>query len=869
MAKRVPGVRRHVRRRRATWRPVAVWALVVAVLGAPLAAQQIPQTGAPRVLWPQRPGATRPIELPTVSPAPPAQAAQLDPAEFVPDQVLVQFVPDASEADRAAARAAVGVTALRPVTQAAPRLELLTTALAVGDAMAVLRALPQIEFAEPNWIVRRADTSNDPHFVSGALYGMYGDNSTPSNQYGSQAAEAWGKGFTGSGNVYVAVLDEGIDVNHADLADNVWTNPFDPVDGLDNDGNGFADDLHGWDFFHDDSSVYDGSVADEHGTHVAGTIGARGGNGIGVAGVAWNVTLISGKFMSDGNGEIADGIAALDYVVGLKQRHGLHIVATSNSWEVDGYSQGLHEAILRAAQQDILFIAAAGNDGNDNDANARYPSNHSTLVGAGSVPAAGYEAVIAVAAITSSGALASFSNFGATSVDLGAPGSDVLSTLPDHAYGFKSGTSMASPHVAGAAALYKAINPAASASQIRTALLTQGITTGSLSGITATGRRLNVGDFGVAPEMTISDVRVAEGQSGTRDATFTVSVSKSSPFPLTVGYVTSDLTATSSAWHANSAMTIPSFGSASPYPSPIVVPSGLGTITRVTVSLIDFSHTFPRDVDVLLAGPAGQTCVLMSDVGGSTDVVNVTLTFDDSGATIPTPGPMVSGTYKPTNVGSGDPFALAPGGPHGTTLAAFNGTNPEGAWRLFIVDDLGGEFGSVVGGWSLVLSTTGGKDYEPTFGTATIASNAISASIAVPVTGDTTVEASETFKVTLSNTIATLADAEGIATIVNDDFTDVSLAGQVIKAAHLTELRTAINEARAARNLGPYAFTDASLLGTFVRALHIAELRTALDQAYLAAGLAPPTYTDQPLGAGMPIKAAHLAELRSAVVALE
>ena len=813
----------------------------------------------------------------------PAQARSVaqQAAAFVPNEVLVRFRPGTLTANRNRAQAAVAAVQRRAVAAPDSDLELLITSLPVANAIAALEALPEVEFAEPNWILRHYATSNDPSFANGSLWGMYGEGSVPANQFGSQAAEAWERGFTGSSAVYVGVIDEGIDFTHPDLSANVWNNPFDPVDGIDNDGNSYADDVHGWDFFHGDNSIYDGSPSDLdvdfHGTHVAGTIGARGGNGIGVAGVNWNVTLISGKFLGPGGGSTAHAIAAIRYFADLKARHGLNIVAVNNSWGGGAYSIALHQAIIQAAKQGILFIAAAGNGGldgiaDDNDAIASYPSGYSTLVDAGSETAASYEAVIAVASMTSAGALSSFSNYGATTVDVAAPGSDIVSTAPQNGYRSISGTSMATPHVTGAAALYKSINSGASAPQIRQAILAQAIATPSLTGRMVTGARLNVGDFSTGVSLTISDVRVTEGDSGTKAATFAVSLSDASPSAFTVAYATVDGTATSGTSHANgSAISIPSSGSASPYPSTIAVPGGLGTITKLTVRLSGFSHAYPSDVDVLLVGPGGQTCVLMSDVGSSVDAVNLTFTFDDSAPALLGNGALSSGTFKPTNA-AGDFFATpAPAGPYGTTLAGFTGTDPEGTWRLFVYDDTGFDAGLISGGWSIVVSTTLG-DYNATSGALTFPAGATSQTVAVTINGDATIEATETFKINLFDASgANILDGEAIGTIRNDDFTDASLAGVWMKAAHITELRAAINEARVEKGLSAFAFTDAALTpqNTLIRAVHIIEMRNALAEAYVASQLVVPTYTDPTITAGATTpRAVHITELRAAVLNL-
>lgn len=417
--------------------------------------------------------------------------------EFVQGEVLVKFVSGVKEEDRKTALEKVGANvAERIITHAmqtegdAEGILLVRTAAPVLSAIAQLKGDPNIEYAEPNYIYRHTATSNDPYYTNGSLWGMYGDATTPANQNGSQAGEAWAANRTGSSNVIVAVIDEGIQWAHEDLAANMWVNPFDPVDGIDNDGNGYKDDIRGWDFDGNNNSTYDGTQ-DDHGTHVAGTIGAVGGNGKGVAGVTWNVKIITVKFLGRRGGTTANAIKAVDYVTNLKTRHGLNIVATNNSWGGGGYSQGLFDAIERARNANILFIAAAGNGGSDgvgdnNDNTPHYPSSYSNAN------------IIAVASITSSGARSSFSNYGATSVDIGAPGSGINSTLPNSAgnkYGSYSGTSMATPHVTGGAALYAASNPGATATQIKNAILSAAVPTASLSGLCVTGGRLNVSGF--------------------------------------------------------------------------------------------------------------------------------------------------------------------------------------------------------------------------------------------------------------------------------------------------------------------------------------------------------------------------------------
>lgn len=233
---------------------------------------------------------------------------------------------------------------------------------------------------------------------------------------------------------------------------------------------------------------------DDHGTHVAGTIGGKGNNGIGVAGVNWDVTIISAKFLGTNGGTSADAVRAIDYMTDLKNRHGINLVATNNSWGGGSYSQSMHDAIIREAKVDIIFAAAAGNSTSNNDSLDNYPSNYSTLTGTSTESAASFESVIAVASIASDGSISGFSSYGATTVDIGAPGSGIYSSVPTSAYASLNGTSMATPHVAGAIALYASLYPTATANQIRDVLLQTAVPTPSLAGLTVTGGRLNIYD---------------------------------------------------------------------------------------------------------------------------------------------------------------------------------------------------------------------------------------------------------------------------------------------------------------------------------------------------------------------------------------
>ena len=415
---------------------------------------------------------------------------------YQPGELIIKFRDGTTAAQQQAILDGIGARkaqVLRGASRSRSETALLRMpmVISVASAVAALRNDGVVQYAEPNWIYRTDATSNDTYFTNGSLWGMYGDASSPANAYGSQAAEAWNAGHTDCSGVYVGVIDEGIYYQHEDLAANIWTNPYDPADGVDNDGNGYVDDVRGWNFEGNNNNINAGGASDDHGTHVSGTIAGIGGNGKGVAGVCWSgIKLINGRFLGRNGGTTANAIKAVDYFTDLKTRHGMNIVATSNSWGGGGFSQALEDAIARANSAGILFIAAAGNDAVDNDTTASYPSNYPE------------PNVIAVASITNTGALSSFSSWGKTTVDIGAPGSGIYSTVPKSSkgkiisgYASYSGTSMATPHVSGAAALYKSSHPAATAADVKAAIMSSAIVTPSLQGKVVSNGRLNASGF--------------------------------------------------------------------------------------------------------------------------------------------------------------------------------------------------------------------------------------------------------------------------------------------------------------------------------------------------------------------------------------
>jgi len=391
-------------------------------------------------------------------------------------EVIVRFAPGTDVRERGEARADADVRrkAVLPLAGA----EVVDPAAGVGVAQAVrdLERDPGVLYAEPNSPRVAFATPNDRFF--GLQWGLQNTGQIVANGGGTPGADihapaAWDV-TTGSRDVVVGVIDSGADTAHPDLAANLWRNPGESgagqaTNGIDDDRNGFVDDVNGWDFAEHDAQPLD---ADGHGTHVAGTVGAQGGNAIGVTGVAQSSSLMVLRSLgADGSGSVADVVTAYAYAA----RNGARVVNLS----LGGNTGSRTERDALAAAGGVLFVAAAGNDGADNDTAGTFPCNYELVN------------VVCVGASDRNDALTSFSNRGKRTVDLAAPGVDIASTYLDGKYVYMDGTSMAAPHVTGVAALALARAPGLTVPQLRDVLLSSVDPIPALGSVTVTGGRAN------------------------------------------------------------------------------------------------------------------------------------------------------------------------------------------------------------------------------------------------------------------------------------------------------------------------------------------------------------------------------------------
>lgn len=673
----------------------------------------------------------------------------------------------------------------------------LTAGTELATALEYYNGLSGVASAAPDEIIRVAQTPNDPRYTSNELYGI--------NKI--SAPTAWDT-TTGDRNFVVAVIDTGTDYRHPDLRTNMYINQAEIptankaeiirqldlaanaiisyrelndarlvrgantirdtnsdnvidgtdvlatvanggwADGADNGTNGFVDDLIGWDFFNNSNNPFRASDGDEHGTHVSGTIGAVGNNGVGVVGVNWDVSILPLKFLGPSGGSTSGAIQAVNYAV----NNGVKL--SNNSWGGGGFSQTLADAIGRAKNFGHIFVAAAGNSSRNIDNTPSYPASYISL----------HNNIVNVAATDSADRLAGFSNFGVNSVTLAAPGVGILSTTPNNNYANFNGTSMAAPHVAGAIALYWSANPTLTYTQVIDKLTSSVDVVAGLATTVQTGGRLNVarmfegggggpGGGGVAPKVlsavyngtpnvnftsvrvtfdraidagsfTLTDISTFFGPGGSiiiPTAVTVVGGTGSTQFDVTFAPQTAvgTYTMTFGPNITNGGVQMDQNGNGTPGEaadafnavgqlvftgSRTYTASNLNlairdfTTTTSTITVLDnmsisdlnvritLSHTYVSDLSITLTSPTGQTITLFSRHGGSGDNLSNTGFNDEASISIASGRAPFTGDFRPVQ-----------------SLTAFDGRNAQGTWTLRVRDNATRDIGTLQS-WSLVVT---------------------------------------------------------------------------------------------------------------------------------------------------------------------
>jgi subtilisin family serine protease len=719
--------------------------------------------------------------------------------EVVEGEVLVRYRANVGALERRLTESTVESDDGAPLGRRGAR-RLRSNRRSTAEMLAVLKSNPDVLYAEPNFIIRIASTlPNDPRFNT--LWGLFNTGQPISGFPGIPGADisatlAWDV-TTGSRDHVVGVVDTGIDYNHPDLAANMWTAPraFNVTIGSLNIHCNAG--THGFNAVTNSCNPMDDH---SHGTHVAGTIGAAGNNGVGVTGVNWTASLMALKFITaQDTGTLEDAINAIEFAIQAKEEFGeeANVRILSNSWGLEEDSQALRDQVDAANEADMLFVAAAGNSAENNDYLPMIPAAFDN------------PNVIAVAATTNYDELAYFSNFGAATVHLGAPGQDILSTVPNNGYSSFSGTSMAAPHVSGAAALVLSACPMSTA-ELKDALLFSIDPVESLTGLTRTAGRLNVS---AAVQACFHDRPTISASLAGRTITATVANGPGNPKDLVGLFCPATGDQAPMIWrYLDGSTTTPASGQQSGTVT-IDVP-GPGGLCNVRFMLnggstvLAASETFdlpsvPLEMNVLTPSVypgAPIDLAVLNAPGNASDWVGL-YAVGTGDASWYQWMYLNGSTYPP---GSGDAAAtlsfVAPPAPGNYEFRLFlnNGYARAGTSApttvltppVLTIDNASvveGNSGTSTAVFTVSLSpaisqpvtvhyaTANGtaassSDYAATSGTLTFNPSMTTRTISVAITGDTTFEQAETFFVNLSQpTNATIADAQGAGTIVNDD----------------------------------------------------------------------------------------------------
>ena len=596
-----------------------------------------------------------------------------------------------------------------------PTTKLVKTSTTVNsEIIEKLKADPRVEFAEPDYIIT-IDTINTNDTYRNLLWGLDNTGQTVNNVAGTpdadiDAPEAWGIS-TGSSNIIVGIIDTGVYYSHEDLSANIWTNPGEIAgNGLDDDLNGYVDDIHGWNAISNSGNPLDDNG---HGTHVAGTIGAVANNGKGIVGVNHLVKIVACKFLNkSGSGFTSDAVECFNYFSNLKQK-GINVRVTNNSWGGGGYSTSLYNSMNNG----ILHAVAAGNSGVNIDTTPSYPASYNL------------DNIISVAATDSNDKYAGFSNYGPISVDIAGPGVNIASTWINNQYYYASGTSMAAPHVTGAAALTWSVNQALTWLEVKNLILTKG---DPLAGDkTLTNKRLNVNNILLSiststptlPTISINDVTLAEGNAGTTSFVFTVTRSNNAG-AISVDYSTADGTAAAPLDYTAISATTINFAVG-------------GALTQTVTVLVNGDTTVE---------PNKQFFVNLSNCVGCniTDLQGVGTIINDDSSPLP--------TISINDVSKTE-------GNSGTKNFVFTVTRSGDTTGISSVNF------ATAGG-----TATAGSDYVSKSGTLNFAAGQTTGTITIRVIGNTVVEPNETFFVNLSTCVTcSITDNQGLGTIRNND----------------------------------------------------------------------------------------------------
>lgn len=572
-----------------------------------------------------------------------------------------------------------------------------------------LSANPAIEIAEPDFKQTTLAVPDDARFSE--LWAMQNTGQNGGTAGADiKAVDAWDIS-TGSHDVVIGIIDTGMDYNHPDLQANRWVNP----------GN-MPGSTYGYSTL---NAAQDPMDSDSHGTHVAGTIGASGNNAAGVTGVNWNVTLIPCQFLGPTGGSTSGAIECINYFTDLKLNYGVDVKATNNSWGGGGYSDTLRAAIQSAGEAGILFVAAAGNDGVNADSTPMYPAAYDLDV------------IVSVASTDRNDNLSIFSsgasNYGAVSVDLGAPGSAILSTIPGGGYASYSGTSMASPHVAGAAALLWSLDPDISTAEMKSILMNSGDALASLDGKTASGKRLNlssaIADADPTPSFRLSLTPRTQQIVAGETATFTLDVGSIAEWTgqvdlaVTVEPALDNVSLSVSSAEPGQTVTLQATTSAeTPWGSYQFTVTGTDNASGQLVKSVDanleiipqglqdYSYSNTTSVAIPDNDPVGITSIInvpqQGFVFGTEAGVNITHTWRGD-LTVKLRSPQ--GTEHILHTASG---GSADDLIESWQTPVFNAEQMQGDWTLVVSDNAGLDTGTL-NSWSLTLTALSDDDNTP------------------------------------------------------------------------------------------------------------------------------------------------------------